>query len=119
VIQPGSFVTACRLLLPIALVATTYLATTQLPASLQEVNDKLGHLLAYLGLALLMDGAFPDRGFGWRKWLPLMLYGIGIELIQSQIPYRQFSLLDLVANGGGLAIYAIVAPFVGRNLLRH
>ena len=115
--KPG--IIACRLLLIVALAVATYLATTQLPPALNEVNDKLGHFLAYFGLALLVDGAFPNTGFRWRKWLPLMLYGLIIELIQSQIPYRQFSVLDLVANGGGIVFYALIAPFVGRVLTRH
>ncbi|MFC1684471.1 VanZ family protein [Pseudomonadota bacterium] len=109
----------CRLLLFLALAVNTYLTTTELSPTLEQVNDKLGHILAYFALALFADGAFPSKSFGWRKWLPLMAYGLLIEVVQSQIPYRQFSVLDLVANGGGLVIYAVVAPFVGRVLSRH
>jgi len=115
--KPG--ILAYRLLLLLALVVNTYLTTTQLSPTLEQVNDKLGHILAYFALALLADLSFPTISFGWRKWLPLMLYGLGIELIQSQIPYRQFSVLDLVANGGGLVIYAFVTLLVGRVLSRH
>lgn len=106
----------CRLLFILALVVNTYLTTTQLSPSLEQVNDKLGHVLAYFSLALLADAAFPSKSFGWHTWLPLMFYGLAIELIQSQISYRQFSLLDLVANGGELVAYSIMKPFAGRLL---
>lgn len=106
----------CRLLLILALAANTYLTTTELSPTLAQVNDKLGHILAYFSLALLADAAFPGSGFGWRKWLPLMLYGLLIEIIQHQLPYRQFSLLDLLANGGGLVLYGVVAVLARRRL---
>ena len=112
-------VIAFRLLLLLALVVNTYLTTTELAPMLEQVNDKLGHILAYFTLALFADGAFPSKSFSWHKWVPLMLYGLGIELIQSQIPYRQFSGWDLVANGGGLVLYGLIRIFAGRNLFRQ
>lgn len=109
-------ITACRLFLILALGVNTYLTTTELSPTLEQVNDKLGHVLAYFSLALLADFAFPSSGFNWRKWLPLMLYGLLIEVIQHQIPYRQFSAMDLVANGGGLVLYGIARRHIGRIL---
>ena len=109
-----------RLLFILALAVNTYLTTTQLSPSLAQVNDKLGHVLAYFSLALLADGAFLSKSFNWHKWLPLMLYGLAIELIQSQIPYRQFSVMDLIANGGGLILYGAGAAFFrSQRLLRR
>jgi VanZ family protein len=107
---------AYRLLLLLALVVNTYLTTIELSPTLEQVNDKLGHVLAYFSLALLADFAFPSIGFNWRKWLPLMLYGLLIEIIQHQIPYRQFSVLDLVANGGGLVLYRVLSLYIRRCL---
>jgi len=73
--------------------------------------DKASHALAYFFLAYLGDRSFPATSkpplvvflgllFG------LLLYGVVIEGLQSQIPSRQASVLDMFANGTGLALYA-------------
>ncbi|MFZ2634054.1 MAG: VanZ family protein [Desulfosalsimonadaceae bacterium] len=102
-----------RVCLAGALTAITFLAITalQFPAA-GNVSDKLNHLLAFLVLAGLTDRSFPETEFGLLKALPLMGYGILIEYIQYLIPFREFSLLDMAADGAGLIIYrAAVAVF--------
>ena len=47
-------------------------------------------MLAFATLALLADTGWPERGYGPLKWGTLLAYGIGIELLQSQIPNRFF-----------------------------
>jgi VanZ family protein len=95
-----------RVCLAVALTAITFLAITalQFPAA-ENVSDKINHLLAFLVLAGLTDRSFPETGFGLLKALPLMGYGILIECIQYFIPFREFSLLDMAADGAGLIIY--------------
>jgi len=99
-----------RLLLGLALVTTTWLALTPQPVALPGVPlaDKWAHLAVYIILAFLVDASWPERGFDLPKWLLLLGYGLAIELIQSQIPNRFFSLGDLLANAAGIALYAYV-----------
>ena len=97
-----------RLLLGLALVIATWLALTPKPVALPDIAlaDKWAHLLTYVVLAFLVDASWPEQDFGWRKWTFLLGYGVLIEMIQSQIPNRFFSLGDIAANAAGFAVYA-------------
>lgn len=105
-----------RLLFAVALLCASWLALSPQPVSLPDVPiaDKWAHLAAYLVLALLLDLGWPKHRFGIAKWGFLLLYGLGIELLQSQIPNRFASAGDLLANAMGVALYV----FAGSPLLR-
>lgn len=95
-------------MLGLALVIATWLALTPQPVALPDapLSDKWAHLLAYLVLAFLVDGSWPERRFTLPKWSALLIYGLAIELVQTQIPNRVFSIGDIVANAAGIALYA-------------
>ena len=100
-----------RITLIVSLLLITNLATTELEHPLMtSVNDKLGHFLAFLYLAILVDFSFPASRFGLLKVLPLLAYGLFIEVIQYFLPHRMFSFLDILADGGGVLIYALLIP---------
>jgi len=104
-----------RVMLVVSLMLIIYLATTELTHPLMmSVNDKLGHVLAFVILAFFMDFSFPASSFNLSKILPLLAYGLLIEVIQYFLPYRMFSLLDMLADGSGLVIYVLLIP-----ILRH
>ncbi|MDY6774654.1 MAG: VanZ family protein [Halobacteria archaeon] len=72
--------------------------------------DKWLHFLAYAGLGWSL--AYATVGESDRRPLHKALlvfsvvfgYGLGIEVIQSFLPYRYFGFGDLVANGIGAAL---------------
>lgn len=99
-----------RLLLGLALLISTWLALSPRPIELPPgmLLDKWAHLLTFAALALLADASWPDKGFDWRKWGPLLIYGAGIELLQSYIPSRMAEAGDMLANTLGLALYGFV-----------
>lgn len=104
-----------RLALIGALAAITFLATTRQEYSLmKDISDKANHILAFYVLALLVDFSFPKDKLGLAKVLALLTYGLSIEITQSFLPNRTASLLDLVADGVGIALYKLSLP-----LLRH
>ena len=107
-----------RLLLGLALVTTTWLALSPQPVQLPDapLSDKWAHLAAYLVLAFLVDASWPDQRFTWPKWASLLLYGAAIELLQTQIPNRFFSVGDMIANAAGVALYGFGAVYLLRNL---
>jgi len=101
--------------LVVALLVITHLATTSIDYPLiASVWDTLEHGSAFLCLALLADYSFPDSPWGWRKWLPLLGYGLLIELIQYFLPQRTFSLFDIGADAIGLLAYMLISPLVRR-----
>jgi VanZ family protein len=112
---PRTAVTAFRLSLIAALMIVTHLATTSLlyPV-LEDINDKVGHSSAFFVLAFLADFSFPHDRFGLSKVFALLSYGLLIEVIQYFLPYRTFSMLDLAADGIGIAVYYLSLP-----ALRH
>jgi VanZ family protein len=67
--------------------------------------DKIKHFLAYLLLSLLIYGA--TRNFKIAIFLSI-IYGFLMEALQFTVPFRTFSLADILANslGAGL-VYSI------------
>jgi VanZ family protein len=95
-----------RIALVVALLGIGYLAVTpsSFPAA-SSANDKLLHIAAFLLLAFLADFAYPRRPWNWRKFLPLLGFGLVLETLQYFLPHRFFSLMDLGADALGLMLY--------------
>ncbi len=68
------------------------------------ISDKLGHFAAYGALALLASLAYAEGTIRRRLMIALVLYGALLEGLQSFIPGRFFSIGDMIANGGGVAV---------------
>jgi VanZ family protein len=100
-----------RFLLAVGLAVTSYLALTsrEIPV-VEDVNDKVEHVLAFCALALLADFSWPHSGFGAAKIISLFGYGLTIEIVQYFLPYRTFSLLDLSVDALGLFLYRLAVP---------
>jgi VanZ family protein len=94
-----------RLTLLLALTATT-IATTVQPEAVHAagINDKAAHAATFLLLAFLSHRAFPETATLWKA-APLFTYGLLIECIQYYIPFREFSLLDQMANTVGILLF--------------
>lgn len=102
-----------RLMLIVSMLLITFLTTMKLPHPVMTViNDKLGHILAFFCLAFVLDFSFPESSFDLLKILPLLAYGLIIEVVQYHLPYRTFSLLDLLADSGGIVIYVFIIPLL-------
>jgi VanZ family protein len=118
--EAGSRITADRLaraarpVLALALGLITWLALTPAGPELPGQTDKLAHAAAFLALAGLTDFAFPRHGFNWAKALPLLAYGLGIEVIQGFLPHRFASAADWLADALGLALYLLAVPLLRR-----
>lgn len=97
----------------------SYLSFSQIEDSpftlLTFLNDKLQHAGAFFVLAFLLDFAWPRQPWQWTKWLPLLGYGLFIEIVQYFIPFREFSLWDLAADGLGLLLYGYALPLIKRT----
>jgi len=110
-----------RVALVVTLIITMYLATTQqAPSIIDDLNDKVNHVLAFYVLAFLADYSVPKVRFNLSKGLAILGYGLLIEVIQYFLPYREFSLFDLAADGVGIAAYAFSQPVISQfPILRH
>jgi len=101
--------------LALVLATTMYLATTQQEFPVFDaVNDKAKHVLAFYVLTLLADYSSPNSKFNLSKGLTVLGYGLLIEVVQYFLPYREFSLLDLMADGIGIAAYLVSQPLLCR-----
>ncbi|MEG7524820.1 MAG: VanZ family protein [Chromatiales bacterium] len=99
--------------LAVTLVIISHLATTTLDYPVgSDINDKWEHFTAFLVLAFLTDFAFPNTAWGWKKLLPLLGYGLAIEVFQYFLPHRLFSLWDLGADSLGLICYPLLLPML-------
>lgn len=99
----------------------TFLATTSLEFRVVPSSyDKLNHFVVFFVLALLTDFSFPGYSFNVIKVIFLISYGFSLEIIQHFLPYRMFSLFDIVADIVGLAAYGMLIPvFKNIPLLNH
>jgi VanZ family protein len=101
------------ILLFISIFVILYFTTTASePDIAQSINDKLSHGLVFLFLSLLADFSYPEDKFSFRKISPLVAYSILIECIQYFLPYRSFSVLDMLADIAGIAFYAMLFPLI-------
>ncbi|MBJ6136599.1 VanZ family protein [Marinobacter litoralis] len=98
----------------LSLAAILYLATTSqsypIPSS---ANDKINHLIAFAELTIVTRLAWPRLGFYW--YVPALLsFGFALEAIQATLPYRDFSLADVLADALGIAIGMLPWPGIRR-----
>jgi len=103
----------------LALIVISYLAFAQLPESPIKVWDKLLHGTAFCCLLFLADRGFIDKHalIHPLKIIGLFFYGMWIESMQNMIPYREASLLDLMANLFGMLTYiSIKYLFIQKRL---
>ena len=77
-------------------------------------NDLLLHFAGYIILMNSCIFAYGTKVGKAAMFGLLLLYSFGIEIIQYFIPYREFSLVDLLANALGL----IVGQIIGLTVLR-
>lgn len=104
-----------RALFACAFVIVAVLAFIEMPQSgLTHLSDKLQHAFAFYVLALLLDFATPRSEFGLRKFIVLMSYGVAIECVQYFLPWRESSVLDMVADAVGLLLYVAGIPLLRR-----
>lgn len=83
--------------------AVTYLSVLPGPeVPGPQLSDKILHFIAYFGVAATAAFGFPAAG--WRLAGAIVLWGIGIELVQWQMPTRMFELMDIVANSLGCVV---------------
>lgn len=83
-----------------------------------QVNDKIGHALAYF--ALTVNGGL---AFGKKRYIHLavglFLFGLIIELLQGLVPGRTSSSLDLLANSTGIVIGLAILFIFGKSILNQ
>ncbi|MDF0749259.1 VanZ family protein [Marinobacter sp. 71-i] len=99
-----------RAILVLSAAAVIYLATTSQPYPIPSAaSDKLNHLLAFFQLTVVTRLAWPGLGKLWI--IPgLLAFGLAIELVQAQLPYRTFALTDILADAAGIAIGLLPCP---------
>lgn len=74
--------------------------------------SQYAHLLAYAGLAGVLVYALVDSRWSSRRVLVVVFvvavgYGLGLELVQRVLPYRQFDLGDVGVNALGTAVAVV------------
>lgn len=65
--------------------------------------DKLGHAASYCLLVIWFSGLFARRHFALLA-VAMVALGLVLEIIQWQLPYREFELADLLANASGVVL---------------
>jgi VanZ family protein len=109
--MPKAYIIVFRASLCLSLIIITILAVIPLDyPEVAGINDKFSHIAAFYVLSLLADYSFPETKINPAKIMPLLFYGVSIEWIQYYIPYREFSVFDILADAVGIMAYAILYP---------
>src|SRR5688572_2476222 len=85
--------------LPLILVTIVALTTSSLNHRVMTMNDKLLHILSFLYLTFAYVWTNSCYISPYYIMLYLFLYGLFIEGVQSFLPSRTCSILDIIANG--------------------
>jgi VanZ family protein len=91
----------------ITTVVVFYLAITASDTSWMKTpyEDKINHFMAFFTLSLLLNRASSRPMARLRNVLALLSFGIFIEYVQSFLPYRDASLLDVAADLCGILLF--------------
>jgi len=88
----------------ICIVAIEYLATTSLEIKpIQNSWDKANHFIAFFTLYVTLSLGYPKLEV-FKKVALLLAFGLQIEIVQYFLPNREFSLLDVFADGVGIVL---------------
>ena len=79
-------------------------------------SDKLKHMIAFLVLSLLADYSYTLKDALAQKGAALFGFGLLIEGLQYWVGYRYFEIADLIADGGGILLYALLRSRIRRAL---
>ena len=99
-----------RCVFVLALCVTTYVTLIDL-SEFPPINiwDKLLHASTFLLLSFLLHHSFANTRLLSPQHIAqlvfLLCYGIMIEWLQSYTPYREASLLDVLADAAGILCY--------------
>ena len=76
-------------------------------------NDKFLHLLVFA--VLYFGGLQVYSGQAFRLFWGLLVFGVGIEIVQAYTPWRQAEIADLVADIAGLILGLTIHKIILRN----
>jgi VanZ family protein len=68
-------------------------------------EDKINHFMAFFTLSLLLNRASSRPMARIRNVIALLSFGIFIEYVQSFLPYRDASMLDVLADLCGILLF--------------
>ena len=104
-----------------ALVFTVvYLSVTSNPPQLETgfpMQDKLFHALAYFTLMAWFAQIYHDRFQRNIIAFIFVFMGVALEFVQALEPARMFELADMLANGFGVVLGALLSLTRGRHVL--
>ena len=73
-------------------------------------SDKINHAIAFFVLGFLSHRAYTKN---YRSVLvSILIFGFLIEMIQHLLPYRDFSLFDMLSNTAGVAAYLLLNQLI-------
>lgn len=84
-------------------------------------SDKVGHVVAFLGLEMAFELAWLELRPAVRRALAIvssLLVGLALELVQAALPHRAADPLDFAADAVGAVLGAIACGLLGRSTAR-
>ena len=93
--------------------AIVWLSVTPSPPTIDiEQGDKLGHSLAYAGTMFWFALLYSRNATRAAYAAGLIAMGVALEFVQRALAYRDFELLDMLADAAGVLLGWAAALFV-------
>jgi VanZ family protein len=97
--------------------AIIWLSLTPSPPKVDfEQSDKVGHFIAYGGVMFWFSQLYGRRSTQLAYAAGFAAMGVALEFIQGWTGYRSFELLDMLADGIGVALGWTAALVIPRAL---
>lgn len=99
-----------RTLLSVWLFAVTVLSLIPAPEWAGDIPDKAMHYCVYLFTAFIAFTAYnkTDLQALFISNTGVFLYSLIIEVLQFFLPYRDFSVMDMMANAAGIITFTLI-----------
>jgi len=92
------------------LLVVAVLSLIPVPKGVNMVSDKTIHFFFYLITSMIVYLSISNEKFVRSlsiTVISVLFYGIFLEVLQSLVPYRTFSIYDIIANTLGIVTYIV------------
>jgi VanZ family protein len=106
---------AFKVYLLVTLLVIEFLATTTIHIEvIESVWDKANHFTAFFVLYVLLTFSYRNMSIYMKSFL-LLAFGLQIEIVQSFIDGRFFSLLDVFADSVGIILGILFIKLIAKK----
>jgi VanZ family protein len=109
-----SFVNIIKGVFLIWIILVAVMSLTPTPDPTKDMSDRIVHFIVYFITTSLFYFAFIREGAGFIVVTAVFVfvYSTGLEVAQAFLPYRNFSIGDIISNVVGIAAFIAIITLI-------